>query len=453
MPVDDRKGVDFSSFLLLVNLGITAAIIACFLIKGPNDYVNIRSFYLSLAFSAQNFCFLFAVRRRPDPFVLLMVIHALFFYELRVATLLWSPFSIVFVRNLFSAADLNFAILFVMAANCAIFLGVNLFPDHGLRPLQVREKLSVRLGVPVMLFAFGVLFNLSSVATAVIRGYASIVFNYEYVLLFALVIYALYYDSLVRRQRILIVCMAVFFVIFRTAIGSRSAILTLFFYIVCVWFSVRGRFMLAKKTYLALVAAVPIALVLFLAASFVRAPIKGLQFQELLDRLGLLDMSAEIMASRLQYGGVVNVAHYFKSVIDSGLTPGFNLFDAPKAANAVSAIYTAMPGISLQIVRDNYNSDMMTLYGEACALLGPLAGWAGILIAAFLFQKIYRSCVFADTFKTVVSRTVILVIFHTYFLGSFGIDWFIVDFIRSAAPFIALFYLFSRYVRRTLVRV
>lgn len=453
MPADEARGVDFSSFLLLVNFGITAAIIASFFLKGPNDYVNIWGFYLSLAFSAQNFFFLFAVRRRPDPFVLLMVIHALFFYELRVATLLWSPFSIVFVRNLFSSADLNFAILFVMAANYAIFLGATLRSDHGLRPLHVSGKLSVRLGVPVMVFVFGALFSISSVATAVIRGYVSIIFNYEYVLLFALLLFALCYDFLARRQKILIVCMAVFFVIFRTAIGSRSAILTLFFYVVCVWSSVKGRFVLAKKTYLALVAAVPIALTLFLAASFVRAPIKGLQFQELLDRLGLLDMSAEVIASRIQYGGVINISHYFKSVVDSGLTPGFNLFDAPKAANALSAIYTAMPGISLQIVRENYNSDMMTVYGEAYSLLGPLAGLAGILIAAFLFQKAYRSCVFEDTFKTAVSRTVILVIFHTYFLGSFGIDWFIVDFIRSALPFIALFYLFSRYVRKVSMEV
>jgi hypothetical protein len=136
-------------------------------------------------------------------------------------------------------------------------------------------------------------------------------------------------------------------------------------------------------------------------------------------------------------------------VIDSGLTPGFNLFDAPKAANVLSLVYNGMPEISLRAIQSNYQSDMLTLYGEAYSLFGYAAGLAAIAVVVFFFSRLYFGIASRDRFSSAALRATILVVFHTYVLGSFGVDWILVDAIRSVIPFLALLYLFQNHARRT----
>jgi len=294
----------------------------------------------------------------------------------------------------------------------------------------------------------GVALNLNFRPVSFLKGYIWILFNPDIVLLFGLVFVALYYGALDKRQKILVFCMGLVFVASRTYVGSRAAMMTLFFYSFCAWFAVKGRVALKKKFYYMLAAMVPLSVSLFVLTSLVvRRLSDTVPFKVIFDRLGLLDMATEVVSGSIKYSSVINFQHYFKSVVDSGLTPGFNVFDAPKAANLLSFIYNGMPDFSLYAVSVNYQSDIMTVYGEAYALLGPIAGLAGIFTVSFLFQKVYRALGGRDPFKQAALRATVLVVFYTYFLGSFGIDWFVVDVIRFAVPFFILLCLYAMCAR------
>jgi len=449
MPADRADGIDLSSFLIAVNAVIAAAILVLYAVRGPNDYVGTYTVCLSLAFAAQNFFFLLVTGRRPNPFLLLLVVHALVFYELRVATLLWEPWSMVFVRNSFGAADLGNGLLFVILSNFAIFFGVTAHSEKYAdpAPLAGDGRASVRLLLPVLLLNIAVLLEFNFKALSALKGYLGIFLNADILLLFSLVVMVLYYDVMSKRQKALLFCSIFVFIASRTVSGSRSAMVTLCFYLFCVWFGVNGRVLFRKKLYMALLAALPVAVSLFLFATAVRSPRLQLQARTIFDRIGFLDMSSEVIANRLPYSAVINFEHYFKSVVDSGLTPGFSVFEAPKAANLLSFINNGMPAVSLKAVHENYESDMFTVYAEPYVLFGPVWGLIAIFAAAFLFQRAYRSLAGRDLFKLAVFRATLLVLFYTYFLDSFGIDWFLVDMIRFAVPFTILLFLFAKYAQ------
>jgi len=164
-------------------------------------------------------------------------------------------------------------------------------------------------------------------------------------------------------------------------------------------------------------------------------------------------MSTDMIANSLRYGQVVNFEYYFKSIIDNGLTPGFNIFDAPKAANALSYIYREQPGVSLKAVNSLYQSDMLTIYGEAYVLFGPLAGLVWIFSLTFLFQEIYRRIAGRDPFRSAALKAALLVIFYTYFLESLGMDWLSVFVVRNIIPFFILLYVVSKYAQRSPDRI
>jgi hypothetical protein len=451
MPTGRKGAIEFAAFLSYVNIAIAAATLIVFFFRGPNEYVGPYTICLSMAFAAQNNFFILSVRRRFNPLLMLVIIHALAFYELRVLTLLWNSWSVPFMNNAFGPVDLNMGLLYIMAANFVMFLGLSAHADKGFEaaPAPGSGGVSVSLLIPVLIFSLGIILNFDCRLFSGLRGYFGIIFNPEIVLLLSLVLVFLYHDALSKRQKILISGIIFVFVAYRTATGSRSALLILFFFAFSAWSAARGPVILARKMYLMLAAVVPVAAALFIAGTYVRKALQA-TLGTILDRMGFLDMSTELIFSSRHYRSVINFSHYAKSVIDNGLTPGFNVFDAPKAANILSFIYDGTPGVSLKTValKSYYHSDMFTVYGEAYVLFGAAAGLLAIFTGAYLFQKLYRLSSGPDPFRQAVLKSVILVVFHTYFLGSFGVDWFVVDMIRSAVPFMLMLYLFSVYVRR-----
>lgn len=443
LPPEREGGIDFNSFLAAINAAIAAAIVLLFFFRGPNEYINTCTICLALVFAAQNHFFLLAARRHPNPFLTLLIMHALFFYEFRVVTLLLDPYSLVLERNLFEIADMNRAFLFIILANFSIFAGVTMCSGKGFEPalLPAAPAGGVRVLLPVLLFSLAVVTKLKPELFGGFKGYVEVLLTYEVLLLLFLVFMFKYFHVFTGRQKILLFSVVLVFLVSKTLSGSRAALLTLFFCSFCAWSAVMGRLVLKKKVYLVLAALLPAAVACFILATRIRADNSSLS--SMFGRMGFLDMSAEMMASSSRYRRVINFEHYFKSIVDSGLTPGFNVFNAPKAANAVSLIYRNQPEISFETLNARYQADTFTVYGEAYALFGFLAGLAGIFVASFLFQKIYRLLHDRDPFKLAALRAVFLYIFYFFFLESLGLDWFMVDLIRGVVPFFVLLYLFS----------
>jgi len=443
MPADAPGKIDFSSFLTPVNAAVGAAAPLMFFLRGRNDYADALTALLAVAFAFQNHFFLVSLRKRHDPFLLLLVVNSVFFYGLRAATLLWAPWSAVLARNPFTAGDLNSGLLYVMLGNSAIFFAALAQPERDdAAPLVPPSGVPARLFVPLLLVLAGLLMDQAPVLSGRLRGYLCILLNSEVMLLFLLVLAVLYAGALSGRQRLLLLAVFAGFVALRTAAGSRSAALTLFYFLLCAWLAVRGRPSFGRGFYAGLMAAIPAGAVLFVAGTLARDKIM-VSFPAIFERIGSLDMAAEGMANSFNYGKFFNFPHYFKSVVDNALSPGFTVFDAPKAANLPVFFYRFVPEPTLRSVAAMYQSDMVTVYGEARIIFGAAAGLAWIFFTAFLFQKLYRFLDSRDPFRLGALRAALLYIFLVYFLGSYGLDWFAVDMLRGAVPFLLLLYAFS----------
>jgi hypothetical protein len=158
-------------------------------------------------------------------------------------------------------------------------------------------------------------------------------------------------------------------------------------------------------------------------------------------RIGFLDYSAEVMAHRAQYRSVINLPVYGESVVDNILTPGFDVYDMPKVANALQYVYMDWGTPSKVNVPDNYQSDQLGIYGEYYALFG-IAGLPLIFIAAYMFKRLYVRVTSVTPYFLVVKRVVILYLFLEV-VRSFGIDWVLAE----AVPIVAAIYLYSYFFR------
>ena len=248
-PAERGDKIDLSSFFAALNAALAAAILVLFFFRGPNEYINAYTICLSLAFAAQNHFFLLVTGRRLNPFLMLLIMHALFFYEFRVVTLLLEPSSVVWARNLFEIAGMNRGFLFIILANFSIFLGVTVYSGKGFEPgpLPALAPGRVRVLLPVLLFLLAVATKINPELFGGLKGYVEILLTFEVLLLFFLVFTLQYYHVLTGRQKILMFSLLIVFVVSRTLSGSRAALLTLFFCSFCAWSAVAGRVVLKKK--------------------------------------------------------------------------------------------------------------------------------------------------------------------------------------------------------------
>jgi hypothetical protein len=98
------------------------------------------------------------------------------------------------------------------------------------------------------------------------------------------------------------------------------------------------------------------------------------------DRIAHLDFSVDLIKNADEYRSVVNFSAGFKSIID-GLTPGFDIFDAPKMANALQSVYRNNPTALSRINEGAYQSDQFGIYGEMYVLF---YGWPSLPFFSYL---------------------------------------------------------------------
>jgi hypothetical protein len=158
-------------------------------------------------------------------------------------------------------------------------------------------------------------------------------------------------------------------------------------------------------------------------------------------RTGFFDFAAEIIAHREQYSSLLNATSYAKSIVDNILTPGFDIYDAPKISNGLEFIYLDWGVPSKLGVLEHYQSDQLGIYGEFYALFGygslPL-----LFIVALLLKRTYLVVSSPDPFYLLIKRVVVLFVF-VELLRSFGIDWIISETIPLVGAIFLYAFLFS----------
>lgn len=460
-PASDRS-VDLNSILKSVNLLVMALLAyGLFRLGDDNPYIDMETILLAIVLGLQTHIALFFERKQRDPFVILLAFTTILYFSFRIFTLVLYPYSDVFPRFPYDAGDSNYAMIFILIANTCLYLG--LYKVKGsIRPVPVEHWRATTPGrvlflvLVVGLFAYtkenywtgGNIPQVFLFVEALI--YPGTVFLMVFVYCFA------FAKKLSRSFIVTIIVLLVVEMVLHSLAGTRGAILGAMEQVMVVLLALSG-FIKVPRRYVILGGVLAPALVVLLVGVFFvttyvrvnRGLNKPLDVGEALDlsnaavsslstkrldelvlppvfaRAGFFDYSAEIIAHREQYGSVINLPTYFKSIVDNVLTPGFDVFDQPKISNALIFVYWSQAAPSKAIVAEQYHSDQLGLYGELYALFG----YASIPLffgLALSVKRIYVRLQEKDPFDLVLKRAVILVVFG-WIINSYGFDWIILE--------------------------
>jgi hypothetical protein len=453
---------DFNSLIIIANIAVCAVAMTLYGIFGGNPCVDIRTLILLCIFGIENIVMLVCEKKRRDPFVIFLMVIALFFYMGRVATLLYVP--PLFVA--FTSVDLNASLIFIMFANMAIFLGLSaagtkIFyrgTDAADRVLACPgHVIAVLLGV----MALSSWIRASGGTDGGFRGYLSMFTNPNLIALCTVIYIAVNFSKFTKRTRNLLFGVVVFFMLWATFNGSRSALLNLSCYFLAAFLSLKGRVLFSKKAMLIGLIMIPIAFYFFIAATYIRQSgamleveyskkvsilKKGQVFgsrdvrqlsRPLLERIGFLDFAALLISDPQRYRKIINFQYYFDSILDNVLSPGFNLTDTTTVSHSLGYV-TRGEGLPLhEQVSVAYQSDMPTVYGENFVLFYGYPALTVLFVMAFIFKKIYLSIRNNDVTLFYLHRALVLYVFYLW-INSFGLDWMLFDLVGIIVT-IALF--------------
>jgi hypothetical protein len=288
-------------------------------------------------------------------------------------------------------------------------------------------------------------------------GFIVLLLSPSMLLLLVLAYYILYRRSLSQTAAIAIIGLIVLEVVAHTLSGSRSAIVSLIQTSLLVMLAIGGRIKLNRNLVVLGVAVMPLAVALMIAAfaistynrfakergdlpdleraaEFVGASTRDPLIIERLEiiapaiasRAGFFDFSAEVIANRDEYSAVFNLGTYFRSIVDNVFTPGLDVFDQPKIANALQFVYRnwGQPSKSY-VAEESYQSDQIGIYGEFFTLMG----WASLpvlFLIAYGLKRIYVGLSGRNPYVFAVKRIIVLFVF-VRMLDSFGMDWTITE--------------------------
>ncbi len=455
------KYFDFNGLLQAGNIVCVLLASCLYAESGGNQYVDGYTICIFMVFALQNFLLLYWEKKRREPLLLLLMLTVIPFYMFRVATLLYEPWSVVLPRFYVGPDQMNSSLLFIMFSVLSIALGIKSakkpnkhFKD---RSCNIQPKFNDAYLVLFIALSLDVmnLFKLSLFGG--FNGFISIIFGTDVVIIFSMVYYILYKPVLNRTQRTIYSYSFFLFIILRTLVGSRSAILVIVFAVIFSMLSIYEKVNISRRLVVLSVILVPIMFVVFSFSSawrpFRNAKLAGedvvtssrfimdyaqsfsqnidenaikLILRPAFDRAGYLDMAADIIANKEAYSKLINPVYYMESVVDNLLTPGFDIFDVPKISNGLKGVYFESDQIKRSQVNEDYQSDMLTIFGEYYVLFKGYFAIPIFFVSGFLFNWLFCSIRADNMFLLVTYRCFVLKLYIAW-LWSFGLDWQLVE--------------------------
>ena len=452
--MSNKTGYDLNSLIIIGNVTVCALSIYLYSKIGGNRYVDISTLILLCIFGVENILILLYERKKRDPFILLLLIITLGFYMGRVVTLLYDPWSTSLALFSFTPYDLNYSLIFIMLSNISIFLGLSTAGGNIFYKKSVTNNYPAnpRKIMGILLFVFLVSYCIQFTGGILGRfaGYIMLFVNVNLILLFTFTYLAMNFNKVSNTNRIAFLTLITFFTVGTTLSGSRAALLALACYLLVAVLSVKGKIIFNKKMLLISIIIIPVALLLFISATYIRnvdgrhlARTKQLNILQEADligakdisllcrpisgRIGFLDYSTMLIRNQERYSKIINFQYYFESIIDNVLTPGFNVFGTIRVSHAMPYISSMRAVPTHEEKRQmGYQSDMPTVYGEYYVLFHGYLALIIFFISSYIFKKIYLSIRSKDPFLFYLYRALVLFVFYLW-LNSFGLDWMLLD--------------------------
>jgi hypothetical protein len=486
---DEKRGLRIGDLLQLCNFCVFTLIVSAFFSNEIENslYIDRISLVLTLLLCLQTYLVLKLEKKRASPFVLIITFLLIFFYELRIYTLLMLPEENILNRFEYDSSDTNFAIIYIIIFNIFLYFGlfIGKFSVYSIPKCQFNEK-KLRFGIIYLLVSL--IYNIinpsySQLIPTFLITIISNFFNTNNILI-VVSIYILANSKNIPIKFFYFFVFIIFFtIIIQTLSYSRSAILTIFNLFFLLVLSINPAIEINRKILLRLMYLLPIlfTLLFYIYALSTKSrsymgeyPLHNTISQKIditiqtiklqhndifslkgndnspylkkiitnaLSRAGFFDFSAEIIAHKEEYKKVFNFDSYFKSFVDNALTPGFNLYDQPRISSTLKFYYGGLTGYDPTIGDDDhhgYHTDQFGIYGEFFSLFNWFSLPIVFIIAVF-FNAAYFAKLEIGYIPSILYKFSIL---YTFFLliNSFGLDWVMWDF------FSTLFSLFLVYL-------
>lgn len=460
----------------IFTLGVLANIMTCLLgsylfdNNGANDWVDGSSVTLLWFLGLENVAMLLLARRTNDPFVAILVGLTTVFYMGRVDSLLDDPYSIAFTFAGFpiSSDHVNATLRLVFWGNLAVFLGVT---AAKVRCVPSRRDLGSGMAsslVVALAVVYAANFFLGTRIGALGRVAASLLqvaLNTHMVLLMAITFLLVNRRRLAWLDRVALASMLAIFVVLTIIVGSRSGVLVVAILGLCALLAAQKRLEVRWSSLAGAIVVLPLAITAFNVATLVRLvgykPGVAVSAQRIeaavafdvqdygsiqsfirpvFDRMGYLDYATVMVAGAEHYAKVVNVEYYLKSLVDNLLTPGFDVYDAPRVSNTLRYLATSdLP--SQADAREDYSSSQLTAYGELYVLLPGFWPLVALGFMGYAFARLFARIRAKDDYHLYLYRAVVLLGFHNW-INSFGLDWIVIE----ATSWVATLLFFERFV-------
>ncbi len=448
--------MSFNTLLRLVNFLFFLFSLYLFDIKGENEFINLNTIILGGLLALQIHFFLIYEKKRNIPLITLLCFQLIFYYLMRVISLTFIPFSVVFKRFTVTVQDVNFGLTYIIISNLFLFAGICIAVNSN-RVRLFQEKVQHKgnvykiLGFLVLAYLMGKPNLLGIAFVDRILDFLKLLFLNSSIVLFIVIVFFIHsYNRLTFLQRWLFISFFTGYVVLTTLSGSRSAALVVIMYVLFAALAGTKQLVFKIKHLLLGLMMIPVVVLVFIFATDLRrysatTDVSNEQKLEVIknsvsstawlendsslglifDRIGFLDYATEIIAHKEQYSSIFNIPYYLKSIVDNFLTPGFTVFDNPKVSNALVYKYFNYGVPSLKTVDEYYASDQLTMYGEYFALFG----WASLLLfglTGYFFQYYYQSVQYRSAIELYIHKALILNIFYVL-INSFGLDWLLFD--------------------------
>lgn len=470
------REVDFNELFTALNGILIAGTLAFYGSVEFPPLVNGSTLILYSFLAVEIQLFLLYERRHRSPFILFLAFVLILFHFPRILTLYWND---VYYDNRVllrlrptTVPDVNNTLLFMFFANMAIFIGICC------AQLTVKERTIGRVGrrevkikTVLVLLGLALVYQFyTSFVTVLLMGveerglrYLGLLADPSALILIGLIFFladsAWREKTMTASQRggqsgyaLLLAIGITSFVALKLVIGSRSAVLSIV-QIMFITLLALGRFKISTKAVVITGLAIALSIPAFVFATLSRSMrvAQGTdislvkQREELLSavpsalngdmirilipvfaRTAYLDYTIDLMKNSREYKEVINIPLFFESVVDN-VTPGFDVFDMPKAANALSHVYDGAP---LVRVGDSYNSDQFNNYGEYYVLFGAWLAMPAFFVVAFIFQAVYLRVRCKSALASVVWKFFVITLYFSWLI-SFGTDWFFLEATRG----------------------
>ncbi len=462
------KPRSISIFTLFIIIGFCEllGLFVTYKANGPNIYVNNYTILLDSLLILENIFFLYSAKKSENVLVLWLVIWNLLYVTLRVITLNLTEYSEVLPRVGALAEDINNTIIQYIVFSFLLWM-----------ILKSKYKKSVTLPISssrntkYVLSFYWIIVLISLLARIEIPFFSDVcIFMLAYFvnLQVAALLIAVYYISNIRilstKERILFLLALLYFAVDLMLGGSRAGLFVVIKIFVCVAFSlnitrVKIRYVLFT------IAIIPFLILMFQVTTYMRKIsmtestisekielVKYVynylstssydlakQCGPVFDRIGFLDYTCEMNKRADFFRTFINVSQELKSIVDNALSPGFDVFDAPRISTTIGASYDIGAVTSQQsILKYGYHSDELTLLGELIVLFGKPLCYFVIILFALGLRKIWCKIIHS---KNGAYKCALFLFLFDKLLASFGLDWLVID----TVTILIVFYLYKRF--------